>query len=328
MKQTLLKTIHNFGGFAPFHWAARGKLLILMYHRFSREKNPYKISVREFEAHLEYLRRNCNILSLSEAVDRRQNEIALPPNSAVITIDDGYLDAYELAFPLLKKYELPATLYVVTDFIDEKCWIWTDLMRFVLLNTAKNTVEIEFADGDKINAGLLNEAQKIETASRINAQLKRLPNEQKDAKIKEIAQSLEVEIPLTPSADFAPVSWEMAREMDAGNLSIGSHTATHPILTNVNLSQLDFELCASKKRLEEILDRSVRHFCYPNGNYNETIQKAVKKAGYESATTTVYGFNQRSANPFTLNRIDAQPAIENFAQSASGFEALKQRIRN
>jgi hypothetical protein len=84
----------------------------------------------------------------------------------------------------------------------------------------------------------------------------------------------------------------------------------------------------SKKRLEEILDRQVEHFCYPNGSLNENVWKAVENAGYKSATTTNYGFNEKHANQFLLNRIDAQSGAANFAQSASGFEALRQKITN
>jgi peptidoglycan/xylan/chitin deacetylase (PgdA/CDA1 family) len=328
VKKNLLKTIHKIGGFAPFHRVMRGKLLVLMYHRFSREKHPSRISAAEFRAHLEYLRKNCSVLPLSEAVEILKNEKELPPNAAVITIDDGYDDAYEIAFPLLQEFHTPAALYVVTDFLDGKCWIWTDLMRFVMLNTKKNSAEIDFENGDHIKAVLSGETQKMETASRINARLKRLPDEKKDAKIMEIAKVMEVEIPALPTKDFAPITWDEAREMDAGKLAIESHTATHLILTNISAARLEAELQASKNKLENELQRQVDHFCYPNGNYSEEVQKAVENAGYESAVTTVYGFNDRQANQFLLNRIDAPAAIENFAQSASGFEAFRQKIRN
>jgi peptidoglycan/xylan/chitin deacetylase (PgdA/CDA1 family) len=328
VKKTLLKTMHKIGGFAPFHWTTRDKLLILMYHRFSREKNPYKTSAAEFREHLEYLKKHCSVLSINEAAEYLQNQKDFPPNSVVITIDDGYADAYDVAFPLLKQFGFPATLYVVTDFLDGTCWIWTDLMRFVLLNTKRQNLKIEFAHNDTVEADLTGETRKMETASRLNMRLKRMPDEQKDSKIKEIAKLLEVEIPPLPIIDYAPVSWRQAHEMDAENLSIESHTKTHPILTNVNQTRINEELSASKERLEKVLGRKIKHFCYPNGNFDESIRNSVEAAGYLSAVTTVFGFNETHANPFTLNRIDAPPAIESFAQSASGFETFKQKIRN
>lgn len=326
MKKTLLKTFYNLGGFAPFHQLTRGKVVILMYHRFSHKANSSKTSANEFMAHLEYLKKHNQVLSLSEAAEILENGDDLPANSAVITIDDGYADAFEIAFPLLKKFDFPATLFAVTDFLDGKCWLWTDLMRYVLSETKKDFVRIEFENGEQVEANLTDARQRLETANRINARLKKMPNEQKEKKIYEIAEDLNVKIPETPSREFAPVSWAQTREMDASNLCVESHTVTHPILTNINQTQLDYELKISKERLETELNRTVETFCYPNGGLNETVWRSVKNNGYKCAVTTAYGFNETNANPFLLNRIDAQSAIENFAQSVSGFEAL--RIRN
>ena len=326
MKKSLLKTIYKFGAFAPFHRANRDKILILTYHRFSCEKTQFSVSADEFAAHLEYLSKYNQIFSLKEILDCLQSGKAMPPNAAVITIDDGYSDAYEIAFPILKKFEMPATVYAVTDFLDAKCWLWTDLMRYVLLETKMERVKIEFENADCIEAVLDGEIKRIETASRINSRLKNLPNEQKGSKIKQFAADLKVSIPDLPGKKFAPVTWEQAREMDAQNVKIESHTVTHPILTNIEQSQLEFELRVSKQRLEHMLDRENEHFCYPNGSLNENVWQTVKNSGYKCAVTTEYGFNVKTENPFLLKRIDAQSAIENFAQSTSGFEAFRKNI--
>lgn len=317
--------MYQFGAFAPFQWAMRDKVLILTYHRFSRESHPFRVSAGEFAAHLEYLAGHNRVLSLSEAIEFLRIGKTLPPNATVITIDDGYADAYEIAFPLLKKHKMPATVYVVTDFLDEKCWLWTDLTRHLLLQTKKESIEIRF-ENDKIESVLSDELQRLKLAGRINARLKKMPDEFKNEKLGEIAASLTVKIPEKPGARFAPLTWENVREMETENVRSESHTVSHPILTRVAAEVLEFELKNSKKRLEEILERQIEHFCYPNGSLQENVQRAVKKAGYKSATTTNYGFNGRPANFFLLNRIDAPAAIANFVQSVSGFEAFRQRF--
>ncbi len=314
--------MYRLGAFAPFQWANRDKVLILMYHGFSREPHPHKISASEFDAHLDYLGKHHRVLPLSDVIDFLQNGKTLPPNTAVITIDDGYADAYDIAFPLLKEKQTPATVYAVTDFLDGKCWLWTDLMRYVLLKTESKNISIGF-ENELIEAALGDDLQRLETAGRINSRLKKLPDDLKDKKIADLARSLGVEIPAKPSGDFAAITWEQAREMDAANVRIESHTVQHPILTNIAGGRLDVELKSSKKRLEEMLDRPVENFCYPNGSFNENVKNAVENAGYKSATTTNYGFNDRQMNRFLLNRIDARAAIANFAQSASGFEAFR-----
>jgi peptidoglycan/xylan/chitin deacetylase (PgdA/CDA1 family) len=323
VKKTLLKTMYNVGAFAPFHWASRNKVLILTYHRFGREKEASKVSITEFESHLEYLERHNRVLPLSETVECLRLGKSLPPNAAVITIDDGYADAYEIAFPLLKRFGFPATVYAITDFLDEKIWLWTDMMRFVLLNTKMDTVRIEFSETDVVEARGTHDASRFETATRINARLKKLPNDRKGAKIEEIAKLLDVDIPALPPSTFGSMNWSQAREMDAETVRIESHTVTHPILTNVGQDALDFEMRSSKKRLEEVLERTVDHFCYPNGSLDANVREAAKNAGYASAVTTRYGFNNAGTDRFLMNRIDAQSAIESFAQSVSGFEALR-----
>ena len=327
MKKKLLKTIHKLGGFTPFHLLNRDKILILMYHRFSPEISPHKVSAAEFEAHLEYLKKNNRVLSLSEVLIYLQNDKALPPNTVVITIDDGYADTYKTAFPILKKFGFPATLFAVTDFLDGKCWLWTDFMRYVLTRTKENFCSFEFENYDKIETELAGELQRSDTAGRINSRLKLLPDEQKEVKIKQIAEALKVEIPVLPNLEYAPISWEQAREMDAENLKVESHTATHPILTNITQTRLDFELQTSKKRLENVLNRTVENFCYPNGTLNETVWQSVRNNNYKCAVTTNYGFNEKRVNPYLLNRISAQNDIADFAQSVSGFEAIKEKFR-
>lgn len=326
MKKQILKTIYNFGGFAPFHNLNQRKVLILMYHRFSKEPHPLKISKDEFEEHLAYLAKRNNVLSLDEVVEAKNAGEELPPNTTVITIDDGYRDVYDIAFPLLKKYKVPATLYAITDFVDGKIWLWTDLMRYLLLTSEAGFFSYEHPNGELVESELEDDLQKLEVAGRVNSILKKLPEKEKDFRIREIAESLEVEIPEKPTADFAPINWQQAREMDKSWVDIESHTVTHPILPNVDETQLEFELIHSKERLEKILEREVNHFCYPNGSLNEEVREATIKAGYKSATTTKYGFNNGRSDMFLLKRIDANPSIANFAQSVSGFEQMRQKI--
>lgn len=325
MKKKLLDTIYRFGGFAPFSWANRDKILILTYHRFGKEQHPHKISAAEFKAHLEYLRKNQNVLSLNEVVKCLQDGKQTPPKTVVITIDDGYRDAYEIAFPLLKKYDMPAVIYAVTDFLDGKCWLWTDLMRYILRRTEKNKIEIAF-ENDRIEEPLRGDLQRLEIAASVNSHLKKMPDNLKKEKIAEIAAMLEVEIPEQPVAEFAPFNWEQAREMEAENVCVESHTVSHPILKNIAAGELDFELKNSKKRLEQMLEREVEHFCYPNGSLNKTVENAVKNADYKSAVTTVYGFNNKNADDFLLKRIGAPKEIAAFAQTVSGFEAFRLRM--
>lgn len=329
MKKAVLKTIYRVGGFAPFRWAGRGNALILTYHRFSRREHPSRISAGEFEKHLRYLQRHNRVVPLSEIAEALQNGERLPPSSVALTIDDGYRDAYEIAFPLLQKYDFPATLFAITDFLAGRIWLWTDKMRYLLQNTKVEKIRFEPPGGDTIDARIpAGEIDRLRLAGRINSILKKLPDAEKERQIEEIAARLGVEIPAAPVADYAALDWAQAREMDRAGVRMESHTVTHPMLTQVEQARLDFELRTSKERLEEKLNREVRVFCYPSGAFDDAVRQAVVGAGYGFAVSTRYGFAGRPvADMFALKRIDAQPGIADFAQSVSGFEAFKLKVR-
>jgi hypothetical protein len=100
MKGALINMMRVAGAFAPFRIANRGKALILTYHRFSHTGDPESTSARAFDRQLEYLTSHYRLISLSRLVEYLTTGERLPPRIAVIAIDDGYRDAYEIAFPI------------------------------------------------------------------------------------------------------------------------------------------------------------------------------------------------------------------------------------
>jgi peptidoglycan/xylan/chitin deacetylase (PgdA/CDA1 family) len=115
--------------------------------------------------------------------------------------------------------------------------------------------------------------------------------------------------------------------MYANGVEIGSHTLTHPILTNVGDDRLRRELRDSKLQLEEVLGHQVDQFCYPNGDNDDRVQSEVTRAGYRAAVTVVNGLNQRGDDPLSLRRVHTERDFAHFLQSTSGFEQLKKRLR-
>lgn len=297
-----------------------------MYHRFSEGENSFAISRNVFREHLKYLTKRYSIIPLSEVVDYLKKNKSLPDNVAALTIDDGYVDAYEIAFPVLKEYGVPATIFVVTDFLDKKDWVWTDKMRYVMSRIGEKEINLQVGD-KRLLMNLNGSDSRFKSAARINDILKRMNEDDKNKNLNQIASSFEIEIPDLPTKEFAPVSWQHAREMDKNNVAVESHTVTHPILTNVDDAQLQTELTESRVRLKAELERDANIFCYPNGNYDARVRGAVEQAGYASAVTTVEGFNEKGVDPFSLKRFSAEFDIEHFAQTTSGFELWKNNLR-
>ena len=102
----------------------------------------------------------------------------------------------------------------------------------------------------------------------------------------------------------AIMSPSQMRDLEAVGVTVGSHTATHPRLTELRPEQVAQELRESKQQLEDLLGRSVRYFAYPYGLYNAEIRDAVQASGYRAACSTRAGFNRVGEDVFALRRID------------------------
>jgi peptidoglycan/xylan/chitin deacetylase (PgdA/CDA1 family) len=110
-------------------------------------------------------------------------------------------------------------------------------------------------------------------------------------------------------------------------VEVGSHTVTHPILTQIEDEQLGCELSHSRSKLESELGREVYLFCYPNGNYDARVMGEVARSGYRCAVTTDPGMNDEGSDPLALKRVHTGPDLAHFVQATSGFEQLKDRMR-
>jgi peptidoglycan/xylan/chitin deacetylase (PgdA/CDA1 family) len=326
MKTVVRNLLRRAGAFAPFRLANRNKALILMYHRFTSHEDDQATSMRAFECHLRYLKTHYRLVSLSQIADHLRQGKSLPPRLAAITIDDGYQDTYEIAFPLLHHYNIPATLFVVTDFIERKTWLWTDKLKFMTPRTSARWLEVSLSNSIS-RVELSDVKSRLLAAAYINSLLKKQSNQCKELTISQISDSLGVPLPVAPPDEFRPLSWDEVCELDRAGVEIGSHTVTHPILTRIDHEKLQSELCASKSQLETVLGRSVDLFCFPNGDYDHQVIEEVERAGYKTAVTTDYGMNDISTAPLALRRIPAESNLSRFVQSSSGFEEAKMKFR-
>lgn len=326
MKGTVLNLLRITGAFAPFRWAHRGRALILTYHRFSEREGGERISARAFAEQVEYLATHYTLVPLSQMARWLLSSREIPPRLAAITIDDGYRDAYEIAFPILRKHCAPATVFVVTEFVEGAAWLWTDKLRYLTGLAEPLRTEVAIG-GCKLSLELNGDATRRTAAGRINAALKTLPEEAREAALERLAFELGVNLPERPPAEYGAINWRQAREMADAGVEIGSHTLTHPILTSLGDDRLQEEVRQSQSRLETALRRKVETFCYPNGDYDIRVQCEVARAGYKCAVTTEVGLNGAQDNPLALRRIHGEYDLAHFVQSTSGFEQVKDRWR-
>lgn len=311
-KPIALSALYHLGFFELIRLLQRKRVTILMYHRFSGKTEPFKLSQKVFSRQLHYLSRKYSIISFNEYVQVLQGaRSSLPPNPMIITIDDGYQDNYEYAYPVLKKYNVPATIFLTTDFISRKAWMWSNTLEYILKNTSK--VHFSFSvDGTEQTFHVDTFAGWHRTQLVLFNYCRNLSDITKKQVLMDLFEQLKVKVPEETTREFSPLTWAQIRKMQEFCIEYGSHTCTHPIMSRLTDQALEYELQASKREIEKETAAPVRVFCYPNGtkeDFSDKVIKAVQNAFYKAAVTTMPGFNTTaSQDPFTLKRISITTA--------------------
>jgi len=263
---------------------------ILMYHNFTAgNKNSDSVNAEALSAQLEYVRRYFQVVPLAHIFEQLKTGRPFHRSTIALTIDDGRRNCYDVLFPLLKQLRLPATLFVVTSFIEREDWLWTDKILWLSEQPSRPS---ELA---------------AENLDQTFLSLNRLKPGARTRFVENLAAHMDVHIPGEPPPQYAPCSWDQLREMaESGLVEIGSHTVTHPILSGVSDDECWRELTTSRQQIEEAMGRPVDSFCYPNGkteDYRPSQVQQVREAGYKGAVAANAGLVTGQANPYELPRL-------------------------
>ena len=317
LKKVAKTAFDKGGGVDVARWMNRKGLRILMYHRFT--------AAEPLARQLGHIRRHYTPVSMTQVAASLAGGAPLPENALAVTVDDGYRDFYQVAYPVFRKYEIPATVYLVSDFLGGRLWLWVDQVRYAFLQTAERQFRMEFAGQAPRSLELTGVESRKAAARTVTEAAKKLPNAERLELLERLPRELRVAIPAEAPAGYEPMRWEEAREVAAGGIELGAHTRTHPILSRVESpEELTEEIGGSKRRIEAQLDRAVDHFCYPNGSnqdFNAAAVAAVEAAEYRTSVTTEPGLNFPAADRFRLLRIGVEPGLEEgyFQRCAAGF---------
>ncbi len=276
---------------------------VLAYHKVSPDPHPFfpPDHPEVFEQHMQFLKRCYNVLPLIELVERsRRND--LPDRAVAITFDDGYRDNYDYAFPILRKYGLPATVFVATGSIETGQTLWHDRVfdsfRFA---TAERAFSLKQMPGAALSSETAEARQRSLTDVLIKA--KELYGQERLRFVEEVENVLRPRLPEAQTDRM--LSWDQIREMHRGGIEFGSHTVTHPVLSRIPRSEMVKELRESKRQLSEQLGAPVSAFAYPNGHavdYNAEVKNVLRETGYVCAVNCERGFNHVLTDPFEIRR--------------------------
>ena len=286
-----------------------GKVIILAYHRVvadiaEAERNAIpglSTSVDSFRRHLEIIREQYEVLSLDAAVEVIRGQRRVGRTAAAITFDDGYRDVYEQAFPVLKRFGLPATVFIPTANIGQPQLLDHDRIYCLLLDAhglgfdlreplLKAGLEAPLVDSLSAERDLPNLASRLvhlpfATRSRFLAEMEAIFGTASYPK------GLEV------------MNWEMVEEMVDAGITMGSHSDRHLVLTYEDEPTVEREILRSKQVLEDRLGTRVRHFAYPNGKHNAVIKATLGRLGLDVAVTTERRIARRGDDPLALGRV-------------------------
>lgn len=263
------------------------KSCILLYHGVTKSKSDgienysnKHIQADEFERQMKYIKENKNVVSI--------RNIKEEPNSVAVTFDDTFKNIHDVALPILKKYDIPATFFISTGFIGNDRNFWVDRIEH-MINFSK-TDEVDF-DGELFN--LEDETKKINSLTIIKSKLKKYNPKKRESLLNYVElqtgwlEDVEVD-------NYKNLSLDDVKRLDIPPMyEVGGHTVNHEILAYLSDERLEYEIVECIKTLENIVGRKIDLFSYPEGqenHYNYNVIKYLKKHGIDICPSAIDGF--------------------------------------
>jgi peptidoglycan/xylan/chitin deacetylase (PgdA/CDA1 family) len=304
LKSSAKAIFHYGGGLACTRWLHRGGLRILMYHRFSDRA--------ALGSQCAHIRKHYHPVSMATVSQWLHGGRSLPSYALAVTVDDGYRDFQEYGYPVFAEYGIPVTVFLVTDFLDGKSWLWFDRCVYAFRQAKVSTASIELPDGHVLHFQLESDAARRAAGQRLADLAVNWSHADRCKLGSDLPAILKVEMPEQAPPEYRPLSWDAVRTLGAAGVEFGAHTKTHPILSSLTDPQaLRDEIAGSKARIESEFDRPVLHFCYPNGKMRDigpAAAEAVRAAGMRTAVTAEPGLNNVQQDAFLLRRIGVDPS--------------------
>ncbi len=290
----------------------RQRIAVLMYHGVLPDNDPLaqgdwlQVRSAEFAAQMAFLRQHYQPVRLIDVIENR-----LPPSGkprAIVTFDDGYANNFHHALPILKQFDIPATIFVATSHIGRQKLFWWDRMRLSLN-----------AQGKAVPPGWPEK-------------LKQLPPAQIEARLDQLLA--ETSIPAESTTKIAPDSYramtveELQAAKNSGLIDFGSHTHGHEIIERLSDDQLRETLQSARDQLKS-WGIDARLFAAPNGDYLDRQIPILKEQGLLACVATQEGLWLPRTTTYRIPRlgIGRDTSMEKFALITAGVMHFIHRLK-
>lgn len=266
------------------------------YHRIGDEgksqfdPNVFSCTAEQFEQHVKFYNTNFTVISIEQLIEKfdTHNDSPIDKKYAVITFDDGYIDNYSIAFPILKKYNTAAAFYIVTGYLENSYIPWWDEIAWIVRHSNKTIIKLSnWPNEIDISTGTTTEkVRNILREIKIDCSLSMAE------KITELKAACQCDIPEKIRKSQLFVNWKQITEMSDNGMHIGSHSMSHNILSHLTTQEQEHEVSQSKLRIEKKLNKEITSFAYPVGNkssFTKHTIKATKAANYKLAFSFIPG---------------------------------------
>lgn len=310
-KKALSKLLMESGLHRVVRVFNRRSLTVVNFHRIKPDGGSFHTdfdddvfgpTASEFRDHMLWLKHNADVISEDELLASLRTGAKLPARGAMVTFDDGYLDNFTLALPILKELGVPATFFIPTQAIDERSLGWWDLIAYLLKKCEKPEISVQ---GETLTLRGDLEPLKI----KLQRWMKLKSADESRGLVEELARACGVPLPGPDVCGRELMSWEQVRATAAAGISIGSHTRSHRVLATLDLDSQREELICSKTELESKLGQKVRTLAYPVGGYehfNRETKALARECGYEAAFSFHTGVNAVDGmDRFDIRRLSA-----------------------
>lgn len=301
-----------------------------LFHRVSPERDQLwdPMSVELFDKCIRYISKKYDVVQFEELVISDKYKKNNKKKIATIMFDDGYKDNIDFAAPILKKYNLKASFYVVTDCIDKNIPTWTHILEHLFQFTSVQNIEMsfDFLSKELIISRLNSHEERLNYVRKLKPFLKKISHDNRNLVLNKVIETYnDIELPKLM------MNWDDLRKLKEEGHYIGSHTVSHCMLgTMNNENNIISELTLSSKRIEEQLGHFPITISYPVGSFNNTTKELSQKVGYKIGLAVKQNVhNPQKEDLFEVSRIELynEPWWKTSMRITNTLENIKTFIR-